>query len=312
MKSGSGSSYEGFVPRLWRTIEASGGWSKPGSAVFSREAILMIRQSLNVAIAAAGVLGFCGWVTACGSAPPVVAVPAPPPPPAVVEAPPPPPPPVARLVAPCDAEIRPGGHVHFPYEVEFDTGKATLKNTDKTNHILQCLADFLNNTKMITKFRLEGYTDNQGNADMNRTLSMNRATAVITWLQAHGVTTALYAKGEGPDHPVAPNDTPEHMAQNRRVEFHIDELNGTHVTHESIALAMNPPAPAVVTTTAVVAPTVGVAVPTVGVGVAVPKVGVGVAVPTVGVGVAVPTATVGVGVGVGGSATTTKKKDDKK
>jgi outer membrane protein OmpA-like peptidoglycan-associated protein len=272
----------------------------------------MIRHSMNVAIAAAGVLGFCGLVSGCGGAPPVVAVPPPPPPPVVVEAPPPPPP-VARLVAPCVSEIRPGGHVHFPAEVEFDIGKATLKGSDTTNHILQCLADFLNNTKMITRFRIEGYTDNAGNADMNRTLSMNRATAVITWLQAHNVTTALNAKGEGPDHPVAPNDSPEHMAQNRRVEFHIDELNGVHVTHESIALAMNPPAPVVTTTAVVGVPTVGVAVPTVGV--AVPTVGVGVvapkvAVPTVGVGVAVPT--VGVAVVGGGAPATVKKKDEKK
>jgi outer membrane protein OmpA-like peptidoglycan-associated protein len=317
MKVGSRSSNEGFVPRSRVTAandRSAGGLVQAGLRRFLQGGILMIRESFNVAIAAAGVVVFSGLIAGCGSAPPVAVVPPPPPPPAVVVEAPPPPPPVAKLVAPCDSEIRTGGHIHFPYEVEFDIGKATIKTTDKTTHILQCLADFLNNTKMVTKFRVEGYTDNAGDATMNQTLSENRALAVTSWLTSHGVTTNVWGKGFGPQRPVAPNDTPEHMAMNRRVEFHIDELNGTKATHEAIQLAMNPPAAAVVTTTAVVGvptvgvavPTVGVAVPTVGVGIAAPKV----AVPTVGVGVAVPT--VGVGVGVGGSAPATTKKDDKK
>jgi outer membrane protein OmpA-like peptidoglycan-associated protein len=279
----------------------------------------MIGKHLIVGIAATGVLGFSGLV-GCGHTEVVAAVPAVPVATVVAEPPPPPPPPPPRLTAACDSEIRPQGHVHFPHEVEFDEGKSTIKPSQTSNAILQCLVDFLGNNKMVTKFRVEGYTDNVGDANMNQTLSQQRADSIVAWLTGHGVTTPIWAKGFGPNRPVVPNDTPEHKAMNRRVEFHVDELNGVKATKETIALALNPPAPVAVatTTTAVVGvPTVGVAVPTVGVavpsvGVAVPTVGVGIAAPRVGVGVAVPT-TVGVGVGVGGApAPATKKEDPKK
>lgn len=280
----------------------------------------MIRKHLVVAVATAGFAGLFG----CSATvkPPVVAV-ATPEPVAVVEAPPAPPaPPPPRLATVCDAEIRLGGHLHFPHEVEFDIGKATLKSTSTTNAILQCLVDFLNNNPMVTKFRLEGYTDNQGDEAANMTLSQARGDAVVAWMTAHGIDGAkIWAKGYGPKHPVSPNDSPEHMAQNRRVEFHIDELNGVKATKDSVYIAMNPPAPVVVAgaPTAVVGvavPTVAVGVPTVAVGVpsvavvgapGVAVVGGGVhgvvATPGVAVGVAVPTGvSVGVGIGGGGAA----------
>lgn len=250
----------------------------------------MIRNHLVVALAAVGFAGMIG----CGGAAVAVPVPVVPPPPVpvvteVVQAAPPPP----KMVAVCDGVIMPGGHFKFPHEVEFDIGKASMKNTPTTNAILQCLVDFLNTNKMVTKFRVEGHTDNAGDATQNMTLSQARADAILGWMTAHGADLArLAAKGWGPQRPIAPNDSPDHMAMNRRVEFWVAELNGVQANKESIALAMNPVAgPAVVTTTT--------AVPTVGVAVAVPTVGV--AVPTVGV--AVPT-----GVAIGVTTTTGKKK----
>lgn len=264
----------------------------------------MTRNHFVVALAAVGFAGLTG----CGGA--VVAVPAvvPPPMPAVVEqvavAPAPPPP---RLTTVCDGVIMPGGHLKFPNEVEFDTGKASIKGSSNTNAILQCLSDFLSNNKMVTKFTVEGHTDNAGDATANMTLSQARADAILAWLTSHGADLSrLAAKGWGPQRPVAPNDSPEHMAMNRRVEFWVTDLNGVKANKESIALAMNPPVAAPVVTTAVAAPAFGVSVPTVAVPtVAVPTVGV--AVPTVGV--AVPTGVaVGVGVGPGASEPGKKKK----
>jgi outer membrane protein OmpA-like peptidoglycan-associated protein len=250
---------------------------------------MMIRNHLVVGLAAVGILGLSGLVSGCGHTEvaavtpvvpePVVAVPAPV---TVVAAPTP------RLSAVCDAQVMPQGHLKFPNEVEFETGKSTLKSSATTGAILQCLVDFLNNNKMVTRFRIEGHTDNSGDATMNMTLSQQRAEAIVAWMVAHGINPSmLWAKGYGPTRPIAPNDTPEHMAQNRRVEFHIDELNGAKATKEAIALALNPPAQ-VVTTAVVATPTVGVAVPTVGVavpGVAVAVPGVSVGVPAVGVAV---------------------------
>jgi len=264
----------------------------------------------TVAMLSSGVASMTGCAAKVQTEPVVAPV-------AVVEATPAPavvvPPPAPKLATICDAEIRPQGHLHFPHEVEFDEGKATIKSTATTNTILQCLVDFLNNNAMVTKFRIEGHTDNRGDAAMNQTLSDQRAQAVVSWLTAHNIPAGkVWGKGYGATRPVAPNDTPENLAKNRRVEFHIDELNGTKASKESIALAMNPPVVAV--TSVAVPTTVSVVAPAPAVGVTVAAPVAGVAVVTPGVAVATPGVSVGIGIG-GGAAAPGKgvaKKDDKK
>jgi chemotaxis protein MotB len=73
-----------------------------------------------------------------------------------------------------------------------------------------------------------GYTDNApvgpalqrvGIAD-NLDLSSRRAATVVAFLTSQGVNpNVLSAKGFGATHPVAPNDTPQGRAQNRRIEI---------------------------------------------------------------------------------------------
>ncbi len=79
-----------------------------------------------------------------------------------------------------------------------------------------------------TKIVVNGYTDNtpigpelqrQGIAN-NIDLSSKRAGAVVTFLRSQGVNPDLLsAQGFGDTHPVAPNDTAEGRAKNRRVEI---------------------------------------------------------------------------------------------
>ena len=70
------------------------------------------------------------------------------------------------------------------------------------------------------KLRVEGHTDNQGNAAANQALSERRAQAVMAWLSAHGVEASrLSAKGMGQTKPVADNGAEEGRAKNRRVEL---------------------------------------------------------------------------------------------
>jgi len=69
---------------------------------------------------------------------------------------------------------------------------------------------------------IEGHTDASGSDALNMTLSEQRAKSVAAFLQAQNVAsnrikTAWY----GETQPKFPNDTPEHMAENRRVEFAI-------------------------------------------------------------------------------------------
>ncbi len=70
------------------------------------------------------------------------------------------------------------------------------------------------------KLRVEGHTDNQGNAAANQTLSEKRAQAVVAWLSAHNVPAArLTTKGLGQTQPVADNSSEDGRAKNRRVEL---------------------------------------------------------------------------------------------
>jgi OOP family OmpA-OmpF porin len=55
---------------------------------------------------------------------------------------------------------------------------------------------------------------------VNRRLSLARARAVRSWLVEHGLERSRFEiRGYGSEQPVAPNDTAEGRAKNRRIEF---------------------------------------------------------------------------------------------
>jgi chemotaxis protein MotB len=73
-----------------------------------------------------------------------------------------------------------------------------------------------------------GFTDNvpvgpalqRAGVANNIDLSSRRAATVVAYLRGQGVNpNILSAKGFGETHPVAPNDTPQGRAQNRRIEI---------------------------------------------------------------------------------------------
>jgi outer membrane protein OmpA-like peptidoglycan-associated protein len=66
---------------------------------------------------------------------------------------------------------------------------------------------------------IEGFTDNQGDAQMNLELSQRRAEAFRqALLAAGGAASRIDAQGQGEAYPAADNNTPERRQQNRRVE----------------------------------------------------------------------------------------------
>ena len=67
-----------------------------------------------------------------------------------------------------------------------------------------------------------GHTDSTGSAQLNQTLSENRARTVGDYLSMQGVSQArIRTQGYGATMPVATNATPEGRAKNRRVEIKI-------------------------------------------------------------------------------------------
>ncbi len=170
----------------------------------------------------------------CSAHAQVTAETAPPPPP---DAPPPPPAPPAppRLRAHGRAQIT-GTKISLPGELEFDNGQATIKNTPANDELLSTLVETLKDSPAVTKLRIEGYTDNKGAAAANMTLSQNRANAVATFLAGHGIDASrIVAQGFGMANPLVPNDTKDHMAMNRRTEFHIAEIDGKPANDNTLA-----------------------------------------------------------------------------
>lgn len=72
------------------------------------------------------------------------------------------------------------------------------------------------------KVEISAHTDNAGRDKYNLQLSNLRANSVLQYLQDKAINQErLVAVGFGESEPIAPNDTEENMAKNRRVEFKI-------------------------------------------------------------------------------------------
>lgn len=70
------------------------------------------------------------------------------------------------------------------------------------------------------RLRIEGYTDSEGPDAREVRLSLRRAEAVARYLELQGIASSrLDIVGLGKTKPIAPNDSPEGMARNRRVEM---------------------------------------------------------------------------------------------
>ncbi len=74
--------------------------------------------------------------------------------------------------------------------------------------------------------RIEGHSDTSGRGSSNEALSEARAKAVREVMVQLGLPEdKVIATGMGSSRPVAPNETPEGRALNRRIEFHAVEPN---------------------------------------------------------------------------------------
>jgi hypothetical protein len=130
--------------------------------------------------------------------------------------------------------------IDMPGDIEFQKASGKLVMNDKTKKVLTQLAQIMKDNPDVTKLSIEGNTDNEGESKGfdNAKLSEQRAQSVIEWLTKSGVDAKrLSAVGNGSKNPLSPNDSPDHMALNRRVEFHVREFGGQPVNTEQGATA---------------------------------------------------------------------------
>ena len=115
--------------------------------------------------------------------------------------------------------------------IEFDTGKATLKAgsdslLDQVGHILVQYPTL--------RIEIGGHTDNKGKPDLNLKLSQARADTVMNFLRRRYTLpdTMLSARGYGQTRPIAPNLSEIGRSKNRRVEFKVLNTEALKIERE--------------------------------------------------------------------------------
>ena len=105
--------------------------------------------------------------------------------------------------------------------VQFQSGSSILTPAGRT--VLDQMAAAIR--KLDDPFiAIVGNTDNTGNRQSNIELSLARASAVKSYLTSRGIPAAnLSVSGQGPDNPIADNNTEVGRARNRRIDFRISK-----------------------------------------------------------------------------------------
>ena len=105
--------------------------------------------------------------------------------------------------------------------LNFETGstKLTPDSVPTVNSLVVILKAY-----PAVAVRLEGHTDNTGDAAANKKLSLDRAIVVKEIMITGGVADArIGTDGYGEENPIAPNETEEGRAKNRRTELVVEK-----------------------------------------------------------------------------------------
>ncbi len=124
--------------------------------------------------------------------------------------------PEAAVVTVTDTRILISERIYFDFDQE------TIRNVSLP--LLDQVAEAIEDLPRNRRIRVEGYSDSAGDDQYNLDLSYRRARSVVEYLSSRGVARErLDYVGYGEANPVAPNDSAEGRALNRRVEFTILE-----------------------------------------------------------------------------------------
>jgi outer membrane protein OmpA-like peptidoglycan-associated protein len=114
-----------------------------------------------------------------------------------------------------------GDRIDILDKVYFETNKAVILR--RSYALLENVAAVIKRNE-LKRVRVEGHTDSDGAEAANLALSSRRAEAVVKFLEAQGVERARLApQGFGESKPIASNKTAKGKAENRRVEFIVED-----------------------------------------------------------------------------------------
>lgn len=101
--------------------------------------------------------------------------------------------------------------------IVFYPGQTKIRPEGK--HIIDMIVNLLNGCAQANII-VEGHSDSAGNPVTNQRLSGKRADAIAKLLESKGIDKGrLRSIGYGDSKPIAPNDTKENKAKNRRIEL---------------------------------------------------------------------------------------------
>ena len=105
--------------------------------------------------------------------------------------------------------------------LNFESGSTAL--TPESRPTVDTLAAILKAYPAVS-VDLEGYTDSTGDPAANKKLSLDRAASVKNLLAADGVADSrITTAGNGPENPIASNDSEDGRAKNRRLELVVEK-----------------------------------------------------------------------------------------
>ncbi|MAA79997.1 MAG: hypothetical protein CL916_12150 [Deltaproteobacteria bacterium] len=134
---------------------------------------------------------------------------------------------VEVVLSPSKAQVK-DGRINMEGVIHFETNSAVIESSSFL--LLDDVADILRDFPAIELIRIEGHTDSDGKASMNKRLSQSRAESVVRYLIRKGITKErMIAVGFGEEKPIASNKTQNGKKKNRRVEMHIVDVDQSKV-----------------------------------------------------------------------------------
>lgn len=103
-----------------------------------------------------------------------------------------------------------------PLVLYFNTGKAAISLTPEQRQKVANISRYLDKVEGAS-CKVVGHTDNTGDRITNIVLGQERADFAMSYLVRNGIASdKISATSQGPDAPIAPNDTEEGRSKNRR------------------------------------------------------------------------------------------------